>query len=139
MSYIIILFLVVSMIFDIRKKQIPAIWIWAGIIVMSSYRLYLWWTGASSTWEVIISFIPGLILYLFARISNGMGDGDGLLIITTGCFFGWEEHLKVLFFSFFMAAFFSMGYVIFKRNFRNQRIPFVPFLCAAAAISIYLQ
>lgn len=138
MNYVIIFFLLISMIFDIRNQKIPALWIWCSVVVMAGYRLYLWRNGESTALDVVVSFIPGLLLYLFSCISNGIGKADGLLIIATGCFFSWDKHLEVLLFSFFLAAFFSMGVVIFKRNLRNQRIPFVPFLCAASAISIYL-
>ena len=138
MNYVIIFFLLISMIFDIRNQKIPALWIWCSVVVMAGYRLYLWCNGESTALDVVVSFIPGLLLYLFSCISNGIGKADGLLIIATGCFFSWDKHLEVLLFSFFLAAFFSMGVVIFKRNLRNQRIPFVPFLCAASAISIYL-
>lgn len=138
MNYVIIFFLLISMIFDIRNQKIPALWIWCSVVVMAGYRLYLWGNGESTALDVVVSFIPGLLLYLFSCISNGIGKADGLLIIATGCFFSWDKHLEVLLFSFFLAAFFSMGVVIFKRNLRNQRIPFVPFLCAASAITIYL-
>ena len=138
MSYVIIIFLLISMIFDIRNQKIPALWIWCSVVVMAGYRLYLWWNGESTALDVVVSFIPGLLLYLFSCISNGIGKADGLLIIATGCFFSWDKHLEVLFFSFFLAAFFSMGDVIFTRNLRNHRIPFVPFLCAASVIAIYL-
>ena len=138
MSYVITIILFISMVFDIRSQKIPALWIWCSIAVMTGYRLYLWRNGESTALDVMISFIPGVLVYLFSCISNGIGKADGLLIIVTGCFFSWEKHLEVLFFSFFLAAFFSMGVVIFKRNLKNQRIPFVPFLCAASVISIYL-
>ncbi len=138
MSYVITIILFISMVFDIRSQKIPALWIWCSIAVMTGYRLYLWRNGESTALDVMISFIPGVLVYLFSCISNDIGKADGLLIIVTGCFFSWEKHLEVLFFSFFLAAFFSMGVVIFKRNLKNQRIPFVPFLCAASVISIYL-
>ena len=138
MSYVITIILFISMVFDIRSQKISALWIWCSIAVMTGYRLYLWRNGESTALDVMISFIPGVLVYLFSCISNDIGKADGLLIIVTGCFFSWEKHLEVLFFSFFLAAFFSMGVVIFKRNLKNQRIPFVPFLCAASVISIYL-
>lgn len=139
MKYIIMLFLIVSMVYDIREKKIPALWIWGSILIMVVYRFHMWWNGECTALEVMLAFIPGLLLYIFSRISSEIGNGDGLLIIATGCFFSWEEHLKVLFFAFFLAAFFSMGTIIFKRDFKNRRIPFIPFLCSAAAIIIYVQ
>jgi len=106
MNYVIIFFLLISMIFDIRNQKIPALWIWCSVVVMAGYRLYLWWNGESTALDVVVSFIPGLLLYLFSCISNGIGKADGLLIIATGCFFSWDKHLEVLLFPFSWRLFF---------------------------------
>ena len=138
MKYVLMFFLLFSTIFDIRDKKIPALWIWSSVLVLVIYRIALCLNGMSSIGEFVFSFIPGILLYVFSCVSNGIGKGDGLLIITTGCFFSWKEHLLMLLLAFFLVAVFAMGVVVCKGGFKNQRIAFVPFLTAASGICLYL-
>lgn len=138
MKYVLMLFLLICTIFDIRTKKIPAVLIWSGILVMAMYRIFLLETGNDSVADFVRSVMPGLLLYFFSRISNQVGSGDGLLIIATGSFFTWKEHLGMLLAAFVMAAVFSGGLLVLKHEAVNRKIPFVPFLFAASGMALCL-
>lgn len=138
MNCILMLFLLICMIFDIRSRKIPAVVIWMGIGVMGIYRIWGLWNGECNMADFICSVMPGVWLYFFSCISRQMGKGDGLLIIATGCFFTWKIHLGMLILAFTMAAVFSGVLIVWKRDFKNKKIPFVPFLFVASGIALCL-
>ena len=64
---------------------------------------------------------------------GGIGMGDGFLIIVTGVFLGTWKNIELLLGSFFLAAIFSVFYLIVKKKndkkeIRKKEIPLVPFL-----------
>jgi len=130
--------LFVCLIFDIKKRKIPAMWIWICISLMAIYRIYLFINAENTIGDFIFSIMPGVMIYLLSQISNEIGNGDGLLLIATGCFFTWEKHLGMIIMAFFMAAVFSISLIIMKRDINNKRIPFVPFLFVATGMTLFL-
>ncbi len=124
----------ICMIHDLRSKTIPAIWIWLSIFVTGGYQLYEIVMGNSSLVECLFAILPGIGILIFSYISKQIGNGDGLLMIAIGLCLGWQNLLMVLTVAFLLAAVFSIGYSAIKRKWKNDRIPFVPFLCLALVI-----
>ncbi len=134
MQIAIMVLLGICMIHDLQSKKIPAIWIWLCIVVTGIYQLHGIAIGRSTVWEGLFAVFPGIGILIFSYISKQMGNGDGLLIVAIGLYLGWQQLLIVLTLAFLLAALFSIGYSTIKHSWKNDKIPFVPFLYMAVGI-----
>jgi len=83
--------------------------------------------------------IPGVFYLLMGRISGDqIGRGDGLTILVLGLFAGLPDTVLITAAAQFVCAVLAGLMLVMKRADRNTRIPFVPFLLAAAA-GLYLK
>lgn len=136
MMYIFIGFLFMSAVFDIRNRKIPSVLIWSFFVIMTGYRIVMIVRGMTSFAEIIGLLLPGLLLLILSRISNEIGNGDGLLVIATGCYLGGIRNIGMVFLAFLLAAFTAIALLIGARSMRNKKIAFAPFLLAASLIVI---
>ena len=66
-----------------------------------------------------------------------MGMGDVKLAAGIGAFLGWRQVLVCFFLSFFLGAIVAIFLLLTHLKRRKDRIPFAPFLVAAALISLF--
>lgn len=135
MKYVLMLFLLVSMLYDIKEQKIPVVWLWGNLCVGVIYRVFLWKEGGGI--DIFFAMAPGMLLFLLAKLTHQIGEGDGYLVMVTGCFFTIQNHIKMLSLAFLMAAGFAVGTVIVKRDRKNRRIPFAPFVFAASVVVLW--
>ena len=94
----------------------------------------------------LIGLISGWALFKLIAVASlkilkkeGMGGGDVKLIAMIGAFLGWEKVLLTIFCSSFLGSVWGMGLILvflaLKKK-RNEVIPFGPFLCIGALISL---
>lgn len=97
------------------------------------------------------SFFPGLIglgigggIFLIIRFlgafflkAESMGMGDVKLAAGIGAFLGWRGTLVCLFLAFLLGAMVAILLLLTRVKRRKDRIPFAPFLVAAALISLF--
>lgn len=82
-------------------------------------------------------FIGGGLFLLIAIISKGaMGGGDIKLVAVLGLLFGFKKILLITFLSFIIGAIISILLLLFKIKKRKDYIPFGPFICIGAFITI---
>ena len=127
-------YLLIGAIWDIRTQKLPGIWIWAGCIIAGVYASLQIMDGERLPGELIISLLPGVLCYVFAKASHAMGEGDAWLILTAGLVLSFYDLAKMLSAAFFLSAAGSILCLILERNMKNRRIPFVPFLFLAAGM-----
>ena len=134
MKIIFCFYLLTGALCDIRSQKLPGILLWAGSVLSGVYALLHIIEGKRSLFDLFISLLPGGLCYIFSRISRAMGEGDVWLIIITGAILSFYDAAKVLSIAFFLSAVGSFFILIIKRDMKNQRIAFVPFLFLAAVI-----
>lgn len=134
MIYIFIVLLLACAIFDIRYQKIPSVLIWSFIIIMAGYRIVMCARGMSSFSEMLGLLLPGILMSILSRVSSEIGNGDGLIMIATGCYLGGIRNIGMLFVAFLLAAFVSIGFLIGTRSMKNRKIAFAPFLLTASLI-----
>ncbi|MCF8009778.1 MAG: prepilin peptidase [Clostridiales bacterium] len=82
--------------------------------------------------------IGGGILFLVALVSRGgMGGGDIKLAAAAGIYLGWQNTLLMLFLGFLLGSVIGLTIVLLQRKTIKEKIPFGPFLSAAAVISLF--
>ena len=131
--------LVVSSIEDIRKKEI-LLWEICTCAVLSVAAVFMaFYKGSLDIMDVLLSILPGAILLFLSFISReGIGYGDGLIVLAAGPSLGFYDLLTMLMTAIILSGLFSGLLLIFKRAKRKTRIAFAPFLAAGCAVAIAL-
>lgn len=94
-------------------------------------------------WNDLLFQIFGLLagggfFFLIAVVTNGaMGGGDIKIMAALGFLFGLSHTLVLMFFSFILGGIISSLLLLFKIKKRKDYIPFGPFICLAALITIF--
>lgn len=86
--------------------------------------------GFGSLWLVAV-------LGSLAFKKEAMGFGDVKLLGAIGAFFGWKAVLFTILVSSFLGSFVGVGLILLKKRELQGRIPFGPFLSAAAMIWMF--
>lgn len=120
-------------IIDLRKRIIPNRILlimlgMRGIFLIAEAILY-----PEYIWNFVISIMSGsllamIILFIAYFIGKkGMGMGDIKMFGVIGCYMGPTAVIGTMFFSFFLAAIYSIFLLIMKRIGTKDEIPFAPF------------
>lgn len=77
----------------------------------------------------------GFWLFIFSKLLGGsIGEGDGLLLMSTGLLLGIKENVALFVIALFLACLFSILLILWKKAKACTTIPFVPFLLLAYAV-----
>lgn len=137
---LVLVLLVIASIEDIRKREISGTVLLglAGVSlvcsVLSVYR------GHSTFSDVAMSFLPGAVVILLAWITReGIGYGDGLLLIAMGPVIGLRGIVMGLVIAFFAGGVLSIILMIFKKVGKRYSFPFVPFMTIGMVVSCFAK
>lgn len=131
---ILLLFLFLFSIEDIKTGKISLRYVLAGMLLAGIYFMTLIIRQERSPRDIIWALIPGSACLMIAWFSQGMGSGDGLLIILTGLFFPFRENLILILLALFLCSFVAGVLLVMKKMGRKSRLPFVPFIFIASFI-----
>lgn len=133
--------LIVIFFIDLEHQMIP-----------DSLSLSLLWLGLIANTQSLFTSLPDavlsavaaylslwLLIKLFYLVTGkiGMGHGDFKLFAAFGAWFGWTELPFILFFSAVTGAMIGLIYLKTTHQSRETPIPFGPFLCMAALLSLF--
>ncbi len=125
----ILLILLIASVQDIRKKEIPLWEIIACGLVSLAACIYSAVTGAFEPMGIFLSALPGVAILFIALMSGqGVGYGDGYLLLAAGPALGPGPAVMGLVIALFAGGLFSGLLVVIKKAGRRTRIPFVPFM-----------
>lgn len=134
---LVICILIISSIFDIKRKAVPMWLLGTGVIVSACGCLVMITIGDKSIYQSLIMIIPAAAIFVMNILKKkAIGVGDGyMLIIMSGLM-----SLKCYEISIAMAVIFSFlvsAYLIcFKKIGKKNVIPFIPFLAAGSFVGI---
>ncbi len=130
---IILGFLVVFSILDLRAGKIPVLLIGAFGIFALGYQIW----NHMSFGELAAGVIPGIVFLLLAWVTReSIGYGDGLVLLVTGVFCGIVKTIGVIGMSLVFASLLSMILLVLKRAERKTELPFLPCLCSGYLVSL---
>lgn len=136
--YINTAFLVVGTFFDIKKKQLPKLYLFVWL-VFDAIWLGLDWQSLVLN-RLIICLLPGMIMLVLAFLTKEqLGYGDGMVLILMGCLQEMRSLCVVLLYAFFGAACVSGILCLFKKANRKTKLPFLPFLFLTQLIYAVFQ
>jgi len=132
--FIIISFLVIIFVYDLRTYIIPDKVVLPVIGLAIAYDIFSVLIG-DFTWAVfwgriLAGFWPALFFFLLFFISQGkwMGFGDVKLVFLMGLILGPVKVVIALYLAFFLGGIIGLGLVISGRKKIKSEIPFGPFL-----------
>lgn len=125
------LLLLVLGIQDLRKKQ-----------VSFSILLITWILGLGYTFFMDFSWMDflrneslGVVLLLVGKLSQGgIGIGDGLLLLVTGLFLGWQKNCCMFLGGIILCGLVGMILLIGKKVRGKTALPFIPFLLVSYGV-----
>lgn len=134
-----LLFLALAAFRDMQSRTIPCRLLAAGGLAALLLDLCGILAGRATAAAVPPSLIPGLFYFLMSLISDtGIGRGDGLAILVLGLFAGLIDTVLITALAQIVCAIWAILLLALKKADRHTRIPFMPFLLAAAA-GLYLK
>jgi len=123
---LVIIFLLVNGLYDIRHKKILG----KSIVAFSVAILVCIWRGGEfSMQQQIFAWIPGVFLIVISYIFPEMiGMGDGICLLLVGC--GWNVYgvINICFRAFLLAGLVGGVLLCVRKATHRTRLPFVPFL-----------
>ena len=117
-----ILFLIMESLEDIKEKMLDV----RGLLIWAVTALTLKVMTGTGFYELIISLIPGIIMLFIGFISReGIGYGDGVVVLICGIFCGVYKTLVGIMIAFMIVMTGGLA-VIALRKLSHDSIPFVP-------------
>ncbi|TCK93107.1 leader peptidase (prepilin peptidase)/N-methyltransferase [Natranaerovirga hydrolytica] len=130
-----IIFLLLTSISDLQKKEIPSSYLYITIILgVMMLRINPNITPIES---ILGAGIGGLLIGLSYATKNAIGQGDGWVILAVGIITGWQMTLGILLIGLILSAIWGSYLLILRRQSKKTKMPFVPFLFLATLV-IYL-
>ena len=145
-TYAVLVFILeISFYTDIKAYIIPDETNYFGLIVGIVFAVYKLITYTNEGLDLLmggivaflIFFMIGGITYLILK-KEGMGGGDIKLVTVIGFFLGLKNFIQVFVIAFLIAAVVSVILLIFKKKSRTDYVPFGPFLCIGAYITMLI-
>lgn len=130
-SVIVIFFLVLGSIWDVKKKSVPymylLLWGIVALVYLISNSLI---KNNGDIWiTMLFGIIPGIVCLLISYVSREqIGYGDGWAILLMGALLGISRVMKLLLAAFSLLTVIAIVLLITKKAKRKSTIPFIPFL-----------
>lgn len=125
-SVLLVLWLGICSLQDIKKKSISIYSIIGGFILLFIISIYL--NQVSIISRVAGGGIGLLLLALNPLTKGQIGIGDGIIIGVIGICFGFTSNVSILLVALFFSALLSIVLLVLKRVDRKKTIPFIPFV-----------
>lgn len=136
-KWIVLIFLFVGALWDIKKKAVPKVFLLIWGIVSVIYFVFEIINGQNML-GLLLGVIPGIITLVLSIVTKEkIGLGDGLILICVGCLQTIKDVLCMIFFSFIFLTVVLIFLLAIRRIGRSSRIPFVPFLFLGQLITMY--
>ena len=111
---------------DYRKRKINVYFLLTGGIIGLLVHLY---SMEFDIIEILFGMGIGIMILLYGfLLGGGVGFADGMILIVSGIFLGFEKNLEVFVAGLFLVGITSLFLSLIKKKGRTYRIPFAPFL-----------
>lgn len=137
-------YLVVLSIMDIREKQVPLYLLAVGLLLaacagigerLRAEELAGGLRLIRAVWKILpgllLGLFPGLLFLGMARLTQKAGTGDGLVLMIMGLFTDYRICMTIFSISLFLVSVFSVCMMVFCKVRGKDCLPYIPFLAAA--------
>jgi prepilin signal peptidase PulO-like enzyme (type II secretory pathway) len=135
----ILIIFVISSIEDIRKKEILLWEILTCALISVAAVFMAFYRGRFDILDVLLSLLPGAAMLFLSYVTReGIGYGDGLIILAAGPALGIYDLLASLVTAAVLSGLFSGILLAIKRANRKTQIAFAPFVAIGCFASMAL-
>lgn len=135
----ILIIFVISSIEDIRKKEILLWEILTCALISVAAVFMAFYRGRFDILDVLLSLLPGAAMLFLSYVTReGIGYGDGLIILAAGPALGIYDLLASLVTAAALSGLFSGILLAIKRANRKTQIAFAPFVAIGCFASMTL-
>ncbi len=108
---------------DIREKAVS---VWK--LLLGALFVITWHACTKKGLPSLTDLMPG-VLCLLAAVMSGeqIGYGDGMVLLLTGMYCGWQRSSCFAFGAMLGAALWGIGKGCFRKRKRNERVAWLPF------------
>lgn len=141
---VMMLFLGIGSIMDVRKREISAVLLGGFILTGAAVRLWkmavLPGNGDAAGVSWIAGAAAGVLLLGAARLTNqALGYGDALAAATLGIWLGFIPAAEIFFFGMCLASVYAAWLFLVKHTGGKYRIVFLPFLLGGYLLWLFLE
>ena len=124
-----VIFLGISAVEDIRKREIPVkLSVFFAVLGLGIQA----WFGKMEAVHILAGATVGIALLGVSLLSReALGYGDGITVAVLGIYIGFAANVEVVLLAFFLSGVVSGILLLARKRSRKESIPFVPFLLAA--------
>lgn len=125
-TIVITIFLIISTLIDLRKKEVNISLCISVALVGLIYEIFISKTDILS---IILGILPGIFLMLTSIVTNEeVGKGDAVILSTIGIFLGLKKTILVLIYALFSTIIIGGILLLIRKKNKKYKIPFVPFI-----------
>lgn len=125
-TIVITIFLILSTLIDLRKKEVNISLCISVALVGLIYETFISKTDILS---IILGILPGIFLMLTSIVTNEeIGKGDAAILSTIGIFLGLKKTILVLIYALFSTIIIGGILLLIRKKNKKYKIPFVPFI-----------
>ncbi len=137
---LLILFLGICAIFDIRKKEIPLILILIGIVFSSGINIWQIYDKNITVADVGAALVVGVFMICVSFCTRErIGYGDGLILIVSGLMLGFYQCFLGLCISLVFSSVYALFLLLIHKADKDSGLPFIPFLTVGTGVSFFVQ
>ncbi|MBE5842512.1 MAG: prepilin peptidase [Butyrivibrio sp.] len=137
---LVLVLLVIASIEDVRKREISGALLLGLAVVSLVCSVFSIYRGQNTGFDAVMSLLPGAFVMLLAWITReGIGYGDGLLLLAMGPVIGFGGLVMGLVIAFFASGVLSIILMIFKKVGKRYSFPFVPFMTVGMVVSCFAK
>lgn len=126
--YLVLIYLAVLVLTDVKTKKIPLKLILFGSIPAVVCAIVAVLTERSAGIGLLMGFIPGIVMLMISWLSKGAGLGDGIVLLQLNLFLLMEKVVVAFAISLLAIGVFSAAVLVIGKAKRQTRIPYMPFL-----------
>lgn len=128
---VILVFLFVCSIWDLRKREIPVWFCIVGAILVLGIQMF---KADMALGEMTAGIMIGISLLIISKITAQIGAGDGIVFIITGLGLGFWNNFWLLWEGLLLMAAVSLLLLLFQKINWKSKLPFLPFVLGAYII-----
>jgi prepilin peptidase CpaA len=113
--YILILFIVLALYYDLKKHRIPNLLNAAGAAI--GFMLHIWKDGWEGVWFSSSGAAAGFSLFFFLYVARAVGAGDVKLFAAIGAIIGFYGVLQVAVYSLLLTFPVGIAVLLFRKRF----------------------
>lgn len=124
--------------YDVTKGEIPVWLLWCGAVFATAVAVYQLVFDKKEWEELLLGAVPAILFLLLSRLSKGVGNGDGIVLLQMDGLLFMERLIMAFGISMVVIALFSAILLLLKKSSLDRRIPYIPFLWLGCLGAVWL-